>query len=576
MKSDESAFSIVPSRLSSRLSLSTVQTGHQDSITSSESLAYRRLSFEDGLFTSRVYKRNYRNPRFRWLRKQKVDPDRETATPPKEGPQNINLKGGLDPLLTSEALPTDTITKTATLDVDVIAQERMSRLEHRYSSFASDWYEKLVEACSRGENAKVKSLCSKMTDVPSLLLDRHCNSMHLCPIHATVSSGHVAVMQTLLQYSSYDVSQFLVNAMCCNREGCWPPIHMAAKSGNRLMVNLLLDKGASVNRRAWHGIQAIHLAAEDGSLFVLEALITAGADVNCTDSEGRQPLHYISDSRDLPEVIEYLVESGAIVDGHMGFKIPTPLHLACKNDFLNNVSALKSAGALLIQSSSRQCDSALDAAIRHSSPSSVEMLLEFVDPMCCRLDGDTALHTFVLAFYANASRPHDRSADERILRMLLPWINLSLWSKNGSVLYLMFDRVGKNQVAVTRELAKLFLDNFHIVEHDKLTRWPRRNFVNDEGLLRWMLRHYRRDVGERAGIEERGDTAESAESPEKKTVGTEETTKRTHIVKSEKTAKMEETVREEREDVQDETSANRGRLSISAPVMATNSLGWNW
>jgi len=55
-KSDDSAYSIVPSRLS-------VSTRASDSAFSTEStdLIYRRLSFEDDLFTARVYKRNYRN-----------------------------------------------------------------------------------------------------------------------------------------------------------------------------------------------------------------------------------------------------------------------------------------------------------------------------------------------------------------------------------------------------------------------------------------------------------------------------------------------------------------------------------
>ncbi len=55
--SDESAYGIVPSRMSSRLSLSTI-----DSSKSGASLAleYQFLSFEDPLFTARVYKRKYR------------------------------------------------------------------------------------------------------------------------------------------------------------------------------------------------------------------------------------------------------------------------------------------------------------------------------------------------------------------------------------------------------------------------------------------------------------------------------------------------------------------------------------
>lgn len=59
MKSDESAFSIVPSRLS----MSTGRTTIRDSVSSYSSMVYRQLSFEDDLFTSRVYKRNYRNRR---------------------------------------------------------------------------------------------------------------------------------------------------------------------------------------------------------------------------------------------------------------------------------------------------------------------------------------------------------------------------------------------------------------------------------------------------------------------------------------------------------------------------------
>ena len=53
--SDESALSIVPSRLSSRLDTSSIQSRESTELT------YRRLSFEDLLFTARVYKRNSRH-----------------------------------------------------------------------------------------------------------------------------------------------------------------------------------------------------------------------------------------------------------------------------------------------------------------------------------------------------------------------------------------------------------------------------------------------------------------------------------------------------------------------------------
>ncbi|MCJ1452808.1 hypothetical protein MMC28_003153 [Mycoblastus sanguinarius] len=55
-KSDESAYSIVPSRMSTSTCRSSESLETLD-------LEYRRLSFEDSLFTARVYKRNYQPKR---------------------------------------------------------------------------------------------------------------------------------------------------------------------------------------------------------------------------------------------------------------------------------------------------------------------------------------------------------------------------------------------------------------------------------------------------------------------------------------------------------------------------------
>ena len=74
-KSDESAYSIVPSRMSSRLSISTRQ-----SLGSDNHLSYHRLSFEDDLFTAKVYKRSYRTPLIKRLFRRKVELESETAT----------------------------------------------------------------------------------------------------------------------------------------------------------------------------------------------------------------------------------------------------------------------------------------------------------------------------------------------------------------------------------------------------------------------------------------------------------------------------------------------------------------
>ena len=74
-QSDESAYSIVPSRMSSRLSVSTRQ-----SLSSDNHLSYHRLSFEDDLFTAKVYKRSYRPPLIKRLFRRNVEIESDTAT----------------------------------------------------------------------------------------------------------------------------------------------------------------------------------------------------------------------------------------------------------------------------------------------------------------------------------------------------------------------------------------------------------------------------------------------------------------------------------------------------------------
>ena len=90
-KSDESAYSIVPSRLSLRFSLQISESEHnRKSCISLEStdLVYRRLSFEDELFTASVYKRNYTNPLIRSLLESgsRHDPSRKISLPIRNDP----------------------------------------------------------------------------------------------------------------------------------------------------------------------------------------------------------------------------------------------------------------------------------------------------------------------------------------------------------------------------------------------------------------------------------------------------------------------------------------------------------
>ena len=361
MKSDESSFSIVPSNMSSRLSMSTDRTGRRDSISSNASMVYRRLSFEDDLFTARVYKRNYRSPRLQRLLASEHQDYRVTTTSRGDKGKNKNRTADLtagsfsevatdveifsDPADTNARLPTPE-GNTVSTGISILTEKRRPSLERSARSPTPDPYMQLVEACERGDNSRVVELLRFENAEARILLrntwklvsesgasgitDRYPGILlHFCPVYEAVSSGQTEVMRTLLKCaeSDIDIGQIIEKEIGGRDPGRWRPLHVATKKGHLQMVEFLLEYGAYVNQRTRYGTRAIHLAAGIGSMEILVALIAAGADINCADQDGRQPLHYLTGSRDQPNVIQYLAGKGADIKG------VSLLHLACENMF---------------------------------------------------------------------------------------------------------------------------------------------------------------------------------------------------------------------------------------------------
>ena len=415
--------SIVPSRPSSRLSTSTNQTGNSDSIKSYASMIYRRLSFEDDLFTARVYKRNYRSPRLQHLRKHEPDPDDKDITPRKDRRHNMTVEDDLT-AVPSPNLSTDIRTLSKGVNDNAqnvicdgimvsttisIQSEKINRsMENSGSYSTNDPYTKLTDACINGDSDRVELLLSMNPVIHSLLIGRKCDWQHRCPIHATVLEGHVDVMEKLLRHAdaTNDAWRVLENTMHCTIDHPWPPLHVATMNKNLPMVQLLLRMGAPVEVATGNGVRAIHLAARTDCPHVLAALIEAGADVNCADQDGRQPLHYISDAQDRPDIILYLAMRGATTTETHLSKRPTPLDLARNNNFAGNVDILS---ALTDEPSQ-----ALKTAIREGSDLAVRTLKTHgSDRKGCPVDWATFLRRFILGFHA-----HNRLVDEREVRIL--------------------------------------------------------------------------------------------------------------------------------------------------------------
>ena len=99
------------------------------------------------------------------------------------------------------------------------------------------------------------------------------------------------------------------------------PIAIAAKRGDKEMVQVLLDLGADVEKGDISGVTALHCAAEYGSLEVVKLLLDGGAKLNKkTLVSGFTPLHHaimpyskysIVGKKDHLQVIKLLLDRGA-------------------------------------------------------------------------------------------------------------------------------------------------------------------------------------------------------------------------------------------------------------------------
>jgi cytohesin len=119
------------------------------------------------------------------------------------------------------------------------------------------------------------------------------------------------------------------------------PLGDAAVQGMTRSVDFLLSHGADVNARGESGstplMLACHIGKVKGSKIALR-LIESGADVNlaCGDSTALGDAVHDNPGSS-PEVLQALIDRGALVDGPPGTEI-TPLMMAARCD---NVAALK-------------------------------------------------------------------------------------------------------------------------------------------------------------------------------------------------------------------------------------------
>ena len=115
-------------------------------------------------------------------------------------------------------------------------------------------------------------------------------------------SDHAAILQKLDGVLDVDTSD----------SGGRTLLMEAVIRGDRHLVEILVNKGASVNLRDVRGWTALHFAAQAYDPDIVKLLLDAGADANAQDDWGNGTLFTaVYNSRGRGEVIKLLLANGA-------------------------------------------------------------------------------------------------------------------------------------------------------------------------------------------------------------------------------------------------------------------------
>ena len=307
--SDASAYSIVPSRVSSRWSISTRSRMSVLSIDSND-LVYRPLSFEDDLFTARVYKRNYQNRLVSSLYKTqrgKTREGRRISVTSVEASENGS----------SFPQPPTGPTLLTTMSVDF----------------------------SQPHPTDQETALQNLRPVSPSLVGVAGTSPIPPTQYALNPSLRIAVEEGKLD----DARTLIDRGAQVNRPNATDrsPLYLAVCEGDPFITELLLQKGANCAQE-WRGTPPIHQACKDGELRIARLLLDAGASVSSLDAFQQQPLHIVLSWRfsrpDASDLIDLLISRGAEINARTQTH-ETPLHLACKYGDVDNIRALLTRGA---------------------------------------------------------------------------------------------------------------------------------------------------------------------------------------------------------------------------------------
>ncbi|XP_050520840.1 rabankyrin-5 isoform X2 [Daktulosphaira vitifoliae] len=246
---------------------------------------------------------------------------------------------------------------------------------------------------------------------------------HKTPLHVAIKNQHSGIITLLLCHPSIDLTKrdrtgltpFAAALTCRNdkaarsildklpaaaeqfdNKGC-NFLHMAIQNGDIESVLFLLSVNVDVNSRVQNELQTtpLHLAAASGNEMLVRSIILAGARVNDQDTMKRTALHIASETGHAP-IISALLTNNANFDA-VDCEGQNALHIACREGHLSVVQTLLGESQINAEALTLKGRNPLHELAKYSKESAAaicEVFLEYMPKYPLEVqdgEGNTAL-----------------------------------------------------------------------------------------------------------------------------------------------------------------------------------------
>jgi ankyrin repeat protein len=219
----------------------------------------------------------------------------------------------------------------------------------------------LIQAIRGGDHSQIEDLLRRDADV-----EKPCKQGTPPLIHG-VEQGDMSLISLLRRHRpNLNLENPEIQGMTA--------IHVATRSGDLGMAELLLDLGANVEATTSAGTTALHYACQFGQVANAELLLRRGSKVKAEDLEGWSSIHHTVHGSGGEEIIRLLLENNVDVNARCKTK-ETPLHFAVKHDKKSIARLLLDAQADANAKDSAE-DTPLHIAGRDSNCDLVSLLLK--------------------------------------------------------------------------------------------------------------------------------------------------------------------------------------------------------